>query len=178
MRDFLSEPDFLFNRLRHLIKRCFLARLRLLQLFGLLQQTRLFPPRMLQVGVGRQLSAWQRPRENEFGVSQRSFSPRFDGTPGDTLNIVSGLARQRAPVIDPFADAMRSGIVGGRCESEIAEMLAQHMQQSRRSRNRLARIERISDAGFERGLRHELRDAQRADRTDGVMPQPANWQRR
>src|SRR5579871_428699 len=74
---------------------------------------------------------------------------------------------------EPVADPMRTGIIRGSGEAEIAELAAKLLQQLRRCRDRLMRIERIAKPVFFCRLWHELRDAQRAGVTDGVVAQSA-----
>jgi hypothetical protein len=55
-------------------------------------------------------------------------------------------------------DSVDASIVGGRHKSKIAEALAQFAQQPRGDRERLPRIERISQADCGSNARHELGD--------------------
>ena len=128
---------------------------------------------LFQLGEGGHAATRQRPDERELGIIPRRFSPRFDGTAGDAPDIISRLARQLAVMINPLADAVGAGIVGRGGQPEIAKMLAQRVQKARRCRYRLAWIERIGQAGLDRGARHELGNAQCAGPAHGIALQLA-----
>ena len=61
---------------------------------------------LFQLGEGGHFATRQRPHERKLGIIPRRFSPRFDGTAGDAPDVVSRLARQRAMMIEPLADAV------------------------------------------------------------------------
>jgi len=126
------------------------------------------PP--LQLGherVGRafdqrgQLVAGRRGRT--FALARRGAESRpFLGpAAGHRLHVTARLARQRSPSGEPVAHPLRAGVIGGRRQTEIAELAAQLAEKLRRFRQRLDRIERVEQAPLRRGPRHELADALR-----------------
>ena len=68
-------------------------------------------------------------------------------------------ARQPSPAGKPVLNPSRAGVISCSCQSEIAKLLAQLAEPSRRFIERLKRLERVLQAAPARGARHELRDA-------------------
>jgi Radical SAM superfamily len=99
--------------------------------------------------------------------------PCRGGPTCDVSHVVLCLLRQRTLVREPVLDALRPRIISGGGETEIAKLSRQVAQQTRRRRNRLRRIKRIVEAPLVGSLRHELRDAQRARRTDHIRSETA-----
>src|SRR5262249_16200056 len=107
------------------------------------------------------------------GTSGLTAGPCLGRQAGDRLDVGLRLLRQRSLFGEPILDALRARIVGSRSQSKIAELLGQIAQQACRFRYRLQWIERIIEAPIGGGLRHELRDAQRASRADSVRSEAA-----
>jgi hypothetical protein len=80
---------------------------------------------------------------------------------GHAANVSERLRWQRAFSTEPVLHALRTGVVGGGREPEIAEFGAQLAQKLGRFRQRLGRIERIEQKTLGGRRRHELRDALR-----------------
>ena len=85
--------------------------------------------------------------------------PLVGRQPGDGEHVVARLRRQGAPAREPVAHPLRAGIVGGRRQPEIAELVGELAQELGRFRQRLHRVERIEQPALRRGARHELGDA-------------------
>ena len=85
--------------------------------------------------------------------------PLVGRDPGDGLHVVLRFRRQGAPAGEPVAHPLRAGIVGGRRQAEIAELVGELAQELGRFRQRLHRVERIEQPALRRGARHELGDA-------------------
>jgi hypothetical protein len=80
---------------------------------------------------------------------------------GHAANVSERLRWQRAFSTEPVQHALRTGVVGGGREPEIAEFGAQLAQKLGRFRQRLGRIKRIEQKTLGGRRRHELRDALR-----------------
>src|SRR4029453_19312428 len=103
----------------------------------------------------------------------RAERPRFSRPAGDCSDIGLCFLRQRSLLGEPLLDPPRAGIVGGGGKAEVPEFLRHVTQQTRGRRYRLQWIEWIVEAPVAGSLRHELRDAERARRTDGMRPETA-----
>ena len=95
------------------------------------------------------------------------FLEVLGGMTGDVADICSRLARQSLAGKEPDHPA-GAGIVARRSEPPIAETFVQFGKVIGRGRDGAQRIERIDQATIGGGARHELRDTQRAHRTDRV----------
>src|ERR1017187_4185655 len=91
--------------------------------------------------------------------------PVLDGMACDDRNVVPRLGRQIAAAGEPVRDAGGTAIVSRGGQSEIAETLLELGEKLGGFRDRFLGIERIAQATFVGGPRHELRDALRAGRT-------------
>jgi hypothetical protein len=95
-----------------------------------------------------------------FAVALRRRGGRpFVGSPASNRgHIVARFARQRAVAAKPRAYSPRTGIVGGRGESEVAKPVPQFAEITRRVTQRLNRIERVRESVPIGRARHKLGD--------------------
>src|SRR6516165_5863259 len=88
-----------------------------------------------------------------------SVQPILDRMACDREDVVARLSRQPARAGDEYAHTVGSGVVGGRGEPQIAELLAQLRKKLTRFWQRLHRIEWFAKPALGSSRRHELRDA-------------------
>ena len=101
------------------------------------------------------------------------IGPHFGLVAGDDLDVSARFLRQRAASRKPFLDPAAARIIGRRRKPKISELIMKLAKKFCRRRDRLQRIERVSQSHFDRGLRHELRNALRARRADLLGAKPA-----
>ena len=99
--------------------------------------------------------------------------PGFGLVAGDDLDVSARFLGECAAARKPLLDPAASCIVGCRRQPEISELIMKLAKKSCRRRDRLQRIERVSQAHFNGRLRHELRNAPRARRADLRGAKPA-----
>src|SRR5262245_48855874 len=99
--------------------------------------------------------------------------PGFSRVTGNGLHVVLRFLRQSAFACEPVLDAPRTGIVGGGCKPEIAELTDKIAQQSCRGGDGLQRVKRIFETDRCSGLGHELCNALRAGAAHNVRSESA-----
>src|SRR5262249_50440047 len=107
----------------------------------------------------RRFDAWRVAGNADLPGPRVRPLPLLGGATGHAANGSERLRWQGAFSIEPVLHALRTGIVGGGREPEIAEFGAQLAQKLGRFWQRLGRIESIEQKTLGGRPRHELRDA-------------------
>ncbi len=109
--------------------------------------------------------AFRLQRLRQLGVRQL---PLLGGAAGDENHVSPRLPRQRSVARKPAPHPLLARIVGGGREPEIAELLVEVGQKACRMNDSRLRLEWIVEPAIRSRAGHELGDALRAFRADGI----------